>query len=440
MRTLGHQQVVLAGRAVSWPSQAARDLFFLLLSDPRGHTRSDLIDLLWGESETRDGSNNLKVTRYRLRQALGDPDAILEQDGRQVLAPRYHEYADHTRFQRLLTQARGADDRERQLSYTYQALSLYEGEYLPDQTAPWADDMRNTLRTVYVRARLELASRHCDAVECQAAVQNLAGALRADPLVGEQYHRNLMGCLGTLGRADQAITHFRHFLTFIQRDVGDTLAQGTLTLADQLKSGEVHSVQHIGSDLPCPRRILHGRPQVDQRHRPPFDLSHWETELLRGRQVLSLMQKLSRVHSWPLLARLVQEFLAARLPTPYVCLLPHDVNPQRSLLPGTGPVAGWPTAVLSAVQAELDRVTGQGTARSGGAYPAHEPDSRRPVLIHTVHDPAAQPLGWLCVARASEGADLSSGDTELLARVAEALCYLLSQPHWTPRPSPKRPN
>ena len=51
---------------------------------------------------------------------------------------------------------------------------------------------------VHVQATLELSMLHCEAAECDLAIRHLAQALRADPLIGENYHQDLMACLANV--------------------------------------------------------------------------------------------------------------------------------------------------------------------------------------------------------------------------------------------------
>lgn len=430
IETLGRESVVLEGKPVPWPSRASRDLFFLLLAHPRGITRAAITGKLWGSSDTPEANNSFKVTQYRLRRAFGDPGVTTEQDGRFSLAPVYYQNADHVQFQEALRQARTAENREGRLRAAYRALSLYGGDFLPDNPSDWAEETRTALRAAYVRARLDAAALHCDAVECHAAVRNLASGLGADPLVGEHHHRSLMTCLCTLGRTDDAISHYRHFLAFIQGDVGDTPTRATLHLADQIRNGEPHAAQRIGAPLPCPRRVLYGTSTPSDSPRRPLDLTHWETEVQRGRQMLALMQRLRGARNWPALAEGVQTFLGPQLRTPYVWLVRHDparrgAQTAEPDLDGTG----WPAPVIAALRSALG-----GALAPREEKPASPPFPEGSGLEVTVHPIGAQsqpPQAWLCIARSDGGPTPTSGDAELVDRVVGALGYVLSQGRWS---------
>lgn len=417
--TLGQQRVTLQGQPVSWPSRAAEALFYLLLTYPDGLSRNTISETLWsGGSSAAQVGTKFKVTFYRLRRALGDPGAIHEQEGRFSLAAAYYQSADHVQFQDELRRAKGGETRESRLHHTYRALSLYRGDFLPDCPTEWAEETRGALRAAYVRARLQAATLHCEGVECQSAVRNLAGALETDLLAGEQFHRTLMTCLCSLGRADDATSHYRHFLAYLQRDVGDLPAQATLRLAEQIRSGEPHAAPSIGSARPCARRLLYGALPVSAPPRP-LDLSLWETEVRRGRQMLALMHKLTGVRGWPSLIHQVQGFLGTQVAAPYVWLVPH----RLTLAPPFPPeleATGWPPPVIAAFRTAL------AGARDAAADGPAENVTVRPIRGHN----GGRPHAWLAVGRAEGTPPFSPGDLEVLARVVDALTYVVSQARW----------
>lgn len=431
VRTLGQASVVVEGRAVSWPTHQTEDLFFLLLDHERGYTKAELFGRLWDSPVTQATNGHFKVTHHRLRQALGHPGAVTEVDGRYRLAPVYHQNADLHLFRAALSRVKGTRDREAQLHHAYQALSLYLGDYLPDQAAEWAEGTRDSLRSAYVRLRLDVAAWHCSAVECQAGVRNLAAGLSADLLVGETYHQALMTCLCTLGRADDATLHYRHFLRFLQRDLGDTPSRATQGLAEHIKNGEPHAARRIGEALPCPRRLLYGAQDALRGRGEALDLTRWDEELRRGRQMLNFVHRLARARDWTALAQTVQVFLAEQLRQPCVWLTPRDPDEPggRARRSGLERLA-WPEAALAAVRTAL----GDGPdLNPQTAFPGQgaEPTGSAPMVatVVAIRDAQREPCAWLCVVR-PHGSVPTSGEVEVQERVVDALSHVLSQERW----------
>lgn len=424
IRTLGQESVTVNGEPVHWPSRAARDLFYLLLTRPRGYTRDQIVEWLWNSSQTLEHGGNFKVTLHRLRQALGDGQATVEHDELYRLADRYHQASDHVLFQQGLQRARGTERREQRLQVTYQALSLYAGDFLPDRTAEWLDETREALRSAYVRARLETAQLHCGALECHSAVRSLAGALMTDPLSGEQYHRNLMGCLCMVGKPDEAVTHYRHFLGFIQRDIGDMPARETVLMAEQIRGGEPHTARQIGGPQLCPRRVLYGPAPLEPPPTPMPDLSRWDTELQRGRKLLKLMQRLNGARDWADLQATVRTFIQDQLETSSVWLIGRSerAHGAHELTP---PGPEWPPALLETVRWTLERLWSTGTPDDGS-----RPEHGGHVTVEVVGDPGQPPRAWLAVASPAGHPAPEVGDMELIRRVAAALGLVLAQARW----------
>ncbi len=413
IQSLGQVGVIVAGQAVKWPSSASRDLLYLLLGKPLGHTKAEIMRALWNAGDTFANDGRFKTTLYRTRQTLNDPAAVTLQGGRYVLADKYHQHADFVMFKRALQRAKSLDGRDERLTSYYQALSLYEGDFLPDHPAEWAEETRDTLRTAHVRARLDVAFLHCDALECQLGIRNLATALATDPLIGENYHQDLMTCLCTVGNRHGAVSHYRHFLNFIQRDIGDTPTAETLNLAERLKHDEPHAARHIGALAPCPRRLLYGvSPQGAPA--PHLDPQRFDLELARGKLIVSLLHKLTRIRDWTALARVVQPFVVKHLHTPYARLIP------REALSGPAPQDA------ASGQAELDRAI-------RAALLSAPPSSTVTIAVDNVAV-CAEPIiqgaqgvrAWLCASKL-EASALSNHDRELLSRVAGAVAYVLPQ-------------
>ena len=135
------------------------------------------------------------------------------------------------------------------------AVDLYGGEYLPDVRTDWADTAREEYKASYVRATLELSMLHCEAAECDLAIQHLAQALRADPLIGENYHQDLMACLASVESKYAAVEHYRRFIKYLRDDLADTPMLETTALAERLKEGDFTCPHQIGTHAPCTRHL-----------------------------------------------------------------------------------------------------------------------------------------------------------------------------------------
>lgn len=420
--TLGGQNVMNGDRTVTWPSAAARDLFFMLLGHPAGQTREAIVETLWDSALTPSTRANFKVTLHRMKQALGDADAVTENQHTYALHPRYADAADETHFHAALGQMLRAESRADRLRFGYRAATLYSGDYLLAYGWAWAEERRDALRSEYVQLRLELAALHCGALECSAAIRNLGAGLASDPLTGEGHHQVLMTCLYTMGRTDDALTHFRHYAVFVQREVGDTLSDEMVTLADTLKSGRQHTARQIGGPLPCPRRALYGLSPRVTGVAAPLDLGAWAAELRRGQTLHAFATRLHGARSRAAFAQLVQRFFQGAAGVPLAALLGGETTVAPIALEGG---EAWPSGA------------GPALAAACGLRMSAEHDLEESVVTVQGWRVKAVPLPGrldgtpvtLClgVPAAAEPAAL---EAELIVQAVATLRHVLAQPRW----------
>ena len=130
-------------------------------------------------------------------------------------------------------------------------LQAYQGEYLPFESAEWAQQAREEHRAIFIQAQIELSELHCDVVACASSVNALALALQADPYMGENHHQRLMTCLSVVQGKYAATEHYRRFVAFLRREVNDVPMPETLHLAARVKSCEhICRRQTHQADLP----------------------------------------------------------------------------------------------------------------------------------------------------------------------------------------------
>lgn len=237
IRTFGRAEVHRDDQDVTWGSESARDLVFLLLSSPDGLGRDEIIDALWHENASAKSGNRLRVTLHRARTALGAPDTITDAYGRLRLSDEVLRASDVYRMYHALSDADHAHGDARSFALT-RALGEYGGDFLPHVTADWAVRAREEHRAAYTRALIERSLLHCEALHCDLAVRDMVAALRADPYLGENHHQKLMTCLTVVEDKYAATEHYRRFVRFLQDDLGDTPMPETRDLAERVKAGE----------------------------------------------------------------------------------------------------------------------------------------------------------------------------------------------------------
>ena len=255
--TFGQARVSIDGQDVVWHASSARDLFFFLLSFPEGRSRDDIALALWPEEEGESAasSNRFRVALHRMRAAFEDQGAVIKQYDRYHLSHEVLAASDVYILHAAVQDADLAATPATRRQALQRAVDTYGGEYLPDHRADWATTAREEHKASYVRATLELSMLHCEAAECDLAIRHLAQALRADPLIGENYHQDLMACLASVESKYAAVEHYRRFIKYLREDLSDTPMLETTLLAERLKAGELMCPHQIGAHAPCTKHL-----------------------------------------------------------------------------------------------------------------------------------------------------------------------------------------
>ena len=157
-------------------------LAYLICNRDRSISQSKLISLLWGDEADSDNPENaLRITLHRLRAQLdglwpgAGRELIVRKDGGYCWAGSVCMDLDCDRFEALCQQ--DAQDDDVRLQNLLDALTLYQGEFLPRQASEmWVVPISTHFHNLYLQATLEAAgllsarNRHREAVDlCRAA-------------------------------------------------------------------------------------------------------------------------------------------------------------------------------------------------------------------------------------------------------------------------------
>ncbi len=244
---LGASRVAVHGRALvptDWIYSKARELLFFLLT--HGPTTKERIGLaLWPDADAAHVRSQLHPVLHACRQALGDPEWIVFERGRyRFNRERAHSY-DVAAFEVMLAQGRQAlvsapDAPERAIALLENAVRLYHGDFLADETGPaageWIATHRAALRQRWLEALTLLAGLLVSAGQHTRAVTIFRRLIEADPYQ-EQAHQALMLELARQGERAQALRHFESLSRMLRDELATAPAPETAALADALRSG-----------------------------------------------------------------------------------------------------------------------------------------------------------------------------------------------------------
>jgi DNA-binding SARP family transcriptional activator len=283
---LGQTQVTLDGRDIVWHAASARELFFYLHTFPDGRSKDNVVLALWPDEDntTAASSNRFRVALHRMRAALETPDPVIKEYERFRLSSEILATSDVFAMQSALQQAQiagssSAHGAQVSRDALQRAVDLYGGEYLPDVRADWVSTARQEYKGSYVRALLELSKLHYHAGEGDLAIQRLTQALQTDPLIGENYHQDLMIRLADVESHYAAVEHYRRFVKFLRDDFADTPMRETTALAERLKGGEEVSADQIGTHTSSARHLAERVTDAALREFDPDGVEHGALEL-----------------------------------------------------------------------------------------------------------------------------------------------------------------
>ncbi len=226
-------------RASDWTRRKAQTLLARLALDPsRRLLKDQALDLLWPDRPPAAASNNLYRTLHALRQTLdahlgdGAADAILTYENG-VLTLVESVWVDAAEFERLCSNLQSP----REASYLQSALSLYQGDLLPnDLYAEWTMTPRESLRRLHREASQALAAHHIDARDYLAAIALLTTLLAHDP-ADEPVHRELMRAYTLAGRRHDALRQYRACVDALAAEIDVPPEPETTALYEQILSG-----------------------------------------------------------------------------------------------------------------------------------------------------------------------------------------------------------
>src|ERR1700694_1484869 len=242
----------------NWSRRKVVDLFKLLLSAEQHRLhREQIQEILWPDSSLEQASNSLGKTLYLLRRAL-EPDLVAGKGSSSVYVSLDHDtlmlvldamtidadnFEASTKQLQTRMRSRGGQETASQnlqmLDEFDRALSLYQGDYLPeDLYEDWPQRRRDRLRRMYSWL-LENAA--------ELAVANGAGQRACEYLLGlleknsadEQTHRQLMLIYARMGRRSDALDQYLLLRKALKEELHAAPLAETNDLLKRIQLGQI---------------------------------------------------------------------------------------------------------------------------------------------------------------------------------------------------------
>lgn len=221
IRAFGADEVRKDGEllpASSWRSTRARALFYYILD--RERVRKEQVGLdFWPDFSPGKVSSNFHATLWRVRQAIGNKEAIAFEDDQYSLQASISYWYDVAEFESYIEQSSHANhsDTER-AELLHQAIKLYRGDFLSDVYFIWADQRREELQKTYLEALITLAELEEKKQRYGKARDYYEKVLSLDPY-RDGVHMALMNSLVQSGAPSAARAHFHQYKAMLREEL-----------------------------------------------------------------------------------------------------------------------------------------------------------------------------------------------------------------------------
>lgn len=220
IRALGRMQVKVNNRLLTlsdWQTQAARDLFFLLLAHPEGLTKEEIGLIFWPDAAPEDLKFRIKNTVYRLRHAAGKDAVIFEQECYRFNNQLDYEY-DVESFLRENALAQQAKDPLQKLTHYREAVKLYKGPYLAEVNETWVYSHREHLRQNYLNILLQVAEIYLEMSNYELALEYIQRALDEDNCL-EAAYRLSFRVYAAMGNRPAVVRQYQKCCEVLHREI-----------------------------------------------------------------------------------------------------------------------------------------------------------------------------------------------------------------------------
>lgn len=220
IRALGRMQVKVANQLITssdWQTQAARDLFFLLLAHPEGMTKEEIGYNFWPDASPEDVKFRIKNTIYRLRHAVGKEVILLDQENYRFNDAVDYEY-DVELFLKENALAQQVQEAVKKLSHYREAIQLYKGAYLPEIDETWVHSPRECLQQIYLNILLQVAEIYISMSNLNLALDYVQRAIHEDSCL-EVAYRMSFKIYAAMGNRAAMVRQYQRCVEVLQREI-----------------------------------------------------------------------------------------------------------------------------------------------------------------------------------------------------------------------------
>ena len=211
IRTLGEFSLQFGQSVVSDSANRSRKVWtllsYLILHPKQITSQQNLIELLWGD-DSANPENALRITIHRTRNILDDlfenagHTLILQKEGGYVWNSDFPIALDCTRFEELCQPS--VTDKDQLIAEGLEALSLYQGEFLPKQSNEiWAIPLCTHFHNRFLQITQDVSALLAEKGRHEEAIAICRNAVASEPY-HEQLHQRLMQLLAAVNKNREA--------------------------------------------------------------------------------------------------------------------------------------------------------------------------------------------------------------------------------------------
>ncbi len=214
IRTFGRFRVLLPdGQELHWRTRKAQELFAYLFHLKGSFVdRERLIDILWPQSAPSNATSLLHTSLYSIRKVLAPYglDRLFQREKKGYRMDMELVASDREQVEAI---CRGGMENYADLP------ALYEGPYLEDIEAVWAEDSRAWYAGAFLHACRAIAEKRMELGDFQGAAGCLRAAVRQEPY-DEELAALLIRCYAVMGEVKNAMALYNRLKDILAADLG----------------------------------------------------------------------------------------------------------------------------------------------------------------------------------------------------------------------------
>jgi DNA-binding SARP family transcriptional activator len=199
-----------------------------------------IADLLWPESNGDVAHQSFEIALHRLRQLIGQHEAVQLREGCLTLDPKYC-WIDVWAFEGFVgkvdapwREERKGMDMAEATQLIQKAIDIYQGAFLPKETfEPWTDSLRERLRNKFLRCVEKLGHYWEKSGQWEEAVECYQRGLEVDELI-EEFYQHLMVSYQKLDQPTKALSVYNRCKKSLSLGLGIEPSSKTQAIYRQL--------------------------------------------------------------------------------------------------------------------------------------------------------------------------------------------------------------